>query len=198
MKAIKITQQLKNTNTDLFGNIEIGFNRQFSIIPTSFYSLNYNAGQRTDGYHLLSDEIHKQDGFFDLIIPELNDNQKLGEIYFDEENQVFTYKKSDIPPPTMEEILVKETEKYIQRSRDGQNYYAKLSAEFRLAKVSGVITEQEYHEIEKLLIPTRNEVLAGQWISAKNELESLGAVQIGQSLYDRLHLLLSTYINENY
>lgn len=112
MKAIKITQQLKSTNTDLFGNIEIGFNRQFSIIPTSFYSLNYNAGQRTDGYHLLDNEIHKQDGFFDLILPEITENQKHGEIYFDEENQVFTYKKLEL---TIEELKSKIPKTVSQR-----------------------------------------------------------------------------------
>jgi len=198
MKAIKITQLLKDYNPLLFNALVIGTIYVFNDIPNSFVSPNYNAGQRTDGYHLLSNEIHKQDGFFDLIIPVITENEKLGEIYFDEEKQVFTYQKLDIPPPTIEEMLEKETQKYLQRSQDGQNAYAKLSAEFRLAKVAGIITEQEYHAIEKLLIPTRNEVLAGQWISAKNELESLGAEQISQSLYDRLHLLISNYINENY
>lgn len=112
MKAIKITHQLKETNYDLFGNIEIGFNRQFSVIPTSFYSLNYNAGQRTDGYHLLDDEIHKQDGFFDLMIPELNENEKLGEVYFDEENQVFTYQKIEL---SVEEIKARIPQVVSQR-----------------------------------------------------------------------------------
>jgi len=112
MKAIKITQQLKSTNTDLFGNIEIGFNRQFSFIPTSFYSLNYNSGQRTDGYHLLSDEIHKKDGFFDLLVPEILENEKLGEIYFDEENQVFTYQKLEL---SVEELKARIPQTVSQR-----------------------------------------------------------------------------------
>lgn len=91
MKAIQITQQLKESNPELFGGIEIGFIREFSTIPNSFFSMNYNEGQRTDGYHLLENEIHQQDGFFDLVIPEINENQKLGEILFDEMNNIFTY-----------------------------------------------------------------------------------------------------------
>jgi len=133
MKAIKITQLLKDYNPLLFNALVIGTIYVFNDIPNSFVSPNYNAGQRTDGYHLLSNEIHKQDGFFDLITPEILENEKLGEIYFDEENQVFTYQKLDIPPPTIEEMLEKETQKYLQRSQDGQNAYAKLSAEFRLS-----------------------------------------------------------------
>lgn len=91
MKAIQITQKLKESNPELFIAVEIGFIRQFSIVPNSFFSMNYNAGKRTDGYHLLDNEIHKQDGFLDLIIPEINENQKLGEIIFDEVNNNFTY-----------------------------------------------------------------------------------------------------------
>lgn len=97
MKAIQITQQLKESNPELFIAVEIGFIRQFSIVPNSFFSMNYNAGQRTDGYHLLDNEIHKQDGFLDLITPEINENQKLGEIFFNAVYNNFTYKIEEKP-----------------------------------------------------------------------------------------------------
>lgn len=94
----------------------------------------------------------------------------------------------------------KENEKqaYIKRAQDGQEAYAAISAEFRLAKLSGVITEEAHAFIEKLLIPVRNEVLAGQWMSAKKELELLGSQQVGEDLYNRLNLQISNYISENY
>lgn len=91
-----------------------------------------------------------------------------------------------------------ETDKYIKRIKDGQEAYSKISAEFRLAKLSGQISEETHGYIESTLIPVRNEVLAGQWISAKIILESIGAVNIGQELYDRLHGQITNYINENY
>jgi len=95
------------------------------------------------------------------------------------------------------EALRKETEMYKKRTQDGINAYAEISAEFRLAKLAGVITEAQHGAIETTLIPVRNEVLAGQWISALQKLEAIG-VAIGSELYDRLHNQISNYIAENY
>ncbi len=92
----------------------------------------------------------------------------------------------------------KETEAYKKRAKDGQDAYANLSAEFRLAKLNGQITEQAYAYVENLLIPIRNEVIAGQWKSSKVKLEDLGSNEIGQSLYDRLLLQITNYITLSY
>lgn len=102
------------------------------------------------------------------------------------------------PNDAASESLELETQRYVKRTQDGINAYAKISAEFRLAKLSGQISEQAHGYIENLLIPVRNEVLAGQWISALMKLEALGVVQVGQELYDRLHLQLTDYITQNY
>ena len=91
-----------------------------------------------------------------------------------------------------------ETEAYKKRAQDGINAYAEISAEFRLAKLSGIISEETQRHVERALTPVRNEVLAGQWISAKNELELLGSDSIGVDLYNRLHNQITNYINENY
>ncbi len=106
---------------------------------------------------------------------------------------------------TIEEIQLKaileakraETELYKKRQIDGVNAYAEISAEFRLAKLSGILSEEQHGAIESVLIPVRNEVLAGQWISALNILEQIGT-SIGSELYDRLHSQITNYINENY
>ncbi len=95
------------------------------------------------------------------------------------------------------QLLIEETEMYRKRQCDGVLAYAQISAEFRLAKLSGAISEATHSAIERALIPVRNEVLSGQWISALNELELIGNA-IGQELYDRLHLQISNYIAENY
>lgn len=104
----------------------------------------------------------------------------------------------NFPEDIMEESLESETQKYIQRTKDGINAYAKISAEFRLAKLSGQISEAAHGYIDNLLIPVRNEVLAGQWISGLQKLEAIGSLQVGQELYDRLHSQLTDYITENY
>ena len=94
-------------------------------------------------------------------------------------------------------VLENETLMYRKRQCDGVSAYAEISAEFRLAKLSGVLTEEQHGAIEAILIPVRNEVLAGQWISAKQKLEELGIV-IGADLYNRLHTQITNYIAENY
>ena len=77
--------------------------------------------------------------------------------------------------PTSDELIEAEFLKYQQRERDGMDAYLKISAEFRVAKISGQISEAEHKAIEELLIPVRDEIRAGQWISGLIKLETLGA-----------------------
>jgi hypothetical protein len=98
----------------------------------------------------------------------------------------------------IEQSLYNETQKYIQRTTDGVNAYAKISAEFRLAKLSGTIDDATHTYLENLLIPIRNEVLAGQWISAKQKLIVIGVAQVGEVLYNRLFDQITNYIELNY
>ena len=105
--------------------------------------------------------------------------------------------QAEIDANLMNNALQLETELYKKRQIDGGDAYAEISAEFRLAKLSGQITEAQHGAVETALIPVRNEVLAGQWISALTMLENTG-VSVGVELYDRLHLQITNYINENY
>lgn len=104
----------------------------------------------------------------------------------------------DIAENTIQQALHNETQKYIQRTTDGVNAYAKISAEFRLAKLSGTIDDATHTYLENLLIPVRNEVLAGQWISAKQKLIVIGVAQVGEVLYNRLFDQITNYIEINY
>lgn len=91
-----------------------------------------------------------------------------------------------------------EFQSYLKRKADGENAYLKLSAEFRLAKLSGQISEETHSYLEELLTPVRNEVMFGQWKKGLSILENLGVSQIGADLYSRLHAQISNYIIENY
>lgn len=101
-----------------------------------------------------------------------------------------------------ESILInqqnKEFELYLKRKSDGETAYLKLSAEFRLAKLSGAISEEEHSALEELLTPVRNEVMFGQWKKGLELLEKIPVEMIGNSLYNRLHTQLTAYINQNY
>jgi len=131
-------------------------------------------------------------------------NEQGGYVEYTEEPQGVEFEIID-KTPTPEEIAelqaqtlkARETEMYLKRAGDGIKAYAEISAEFRLAKLAGVISEEQHGAIEETLIPVRNEVLAGQWMSALQKLEAIG-VAIGSELYDRLHTQISNYIAENY
>jgi hypothetical protein len=94
--------------------------------------------------------------------------------------------------------IEKETQTYLKRIADGANAISKFSAELRVAKLAGTINEESHKVIDKALKPVRDEVLAGQWISAKDELILLGTDIIGQQLYGRIYNELQTYIDNNY
>ena len=53
------------------------------------------------GYHTLSSETHKEDGFYTYVKPTITEYQKLSSIYFDAENEIFTHNIIDF---TAEEI----------------------------------------------------------------------------------------------
>lgn len=93
---------------------------------------------------------------------------------------------------------INETQVYLKRMSDGAAAIAKFSAELRVAKLNGTISEEGHKVIDKTLKPVRDEVLAGQWISAKDELIVLGTDIIGQNLYDRIYVEIDTYIQLNY
>ena len=94
--------------------------------------------------------------------------------------------------------LENETQKYVQRTNDGVAAIAKFSAELRLAKLAGVITEDGHKAIDSALTPIRTEILAGQWISGQQLLEELGNSIIGQQLYDKIYTEIANYILQNY
>lgn len=69
--------------------IENGIIVKYSKLPSKF---NSKHGFVLGGYEKLDPSIHKNDGFYDLITPEYdNDLQYLGNIYFNEEYEYFTY-----------------------------------------------------------------------------------------------------------
>ena len=70
-----------------------------------------------------SDEVHEAEGFFELITPEEFDAklQKLGEVFFDEENKVFTYTIVKLPFD-----LEKKKAELLSQLDDQQDYFERL------------------------------------------------------------------------
>ena len=56
------------------------------------------------GFDRLNKEVHEKEGFFDVVIPEIDSNiQRRGNLYFDDANNVYTYKVINVVLPTLEE-----------------------------------------------------------------------------------------------
>ena len=76
MKAIEINGKIKIYNT----------------LPNSWNGIKHYVG----GFASLSDEELKAEGFYDVVIPENNNTvEELSAIYFDSDNEIFTYNVSD-------------------------------------------------------------------------------------------------------
>lgn len=113
------------------------------------------------------------------------------------------YNGSDwIESATTEEVSVdlkdKEYDSYIVRREDGTNRYLRLCAEYRYLKNSGAITLEFYRILEETLKSVREEIVLGQFISAKEKLEEIGSSVITQDIYNAFHSSIVQAIDELY
>ncbi len=150
-------------------------------------------------YDKLDAEVHYADGFRELVKPTIEENQYLSNLYFDNDNDYFTY---EVITLSEEEISEKrqneELSRYQIRQSRGLQRYLNLCAEFRIAKESGSITPEFYQLLEDTLEPVRTELVNGQFITAKRKLIEIGSSIVTQELYDRFYNSIQTDIEELY
>jgi hypothetical protein len=133
-------------------------------------------------------------------------NENGGYTEFSEEPQGVDFEIIDKTPSDEEiasqqaEILKqKETELYLKRMQDAQRIWAGLSAEFRIAKQVGQMDDATENTILAELKPVLDIVVPfGQWVTGYQLLLGIGSSVIGQTLYDKIHNILWSYIQENY
>jgi hypothetical protein len=178
----------------MVGNTINGKIKIFNSIPKVF-SLKPNVF----GYDKLDASIHYSDGFRDLVKPTIEANQYLTTLYFDTENDIYTY---EVETYSDEDIILQENEseylKYQERVSKGKEKYLKLCGEFRLSRNKGSITQEFYELLEDTLEPVRTELVNGQFITAKRKLIAIGSSIISQELYDRFYNSIQTDIDELY
>lgn len=90
-----------------------------------------------------------------------------------------------------------EYQRYLKRKADGEAYHLRICAELRVMKLGGGITQEQYDAIYEATAPTRNEIIAGQWLSGLKEFEKLSGV-LSSGLYNRIHNDITAYIAQNY
>jgi len=82
----------KNEN----GNIVVYSEKQFQE--------QFNYYNKTHLFYTLPKETLEAEGFYDVVIPEILQGEKLGAIYFDEAQGIYTYPIEQVPPKTQAEI----------------------------------------------------------------------------------------------
>ena len=151
------------------------------------------------GYDKLEESVHYEDGFREVLEPTLKDNEHKTSLYFNSELDAYTYNTETYTPEQIaEQKKQKEFAQYQIRLNRGVESYLNLCAEFRLAKEAGQLTPEHYAQIEETLIPVRDELVNGQFITAKTKLEVIGSDVIGVELYERFINSLSEDIAELY
>jgi hypothetical protein len=105
----------------------------------------------------------------------------------------------EIASQQTKDLKQKETDLYLKRMQDAQRIWAGLSAEFRIAKQVGQMDDATENIILAELKPVLDIVVPfGQWVTGYQLLLGIGSSVIGQPLYDKIHNILWSYIQENY
>ncbi len=88
MIGIEVTQQIKDQN-------ELS-NAVGSILTRGEYPAKWWGVERVVGGYQFRTDLHEADGWRDVVQPTIGENQKRGSIYFDTDNDVFTYEVNDL------------------------------------------------------------------------------------------------------
>ena len=101
VQGIFITQEIKDKNVKYgvrwLSNADVGATI-IRGLPQKFHVTEPVSG----GYETRTD-LHEEDGWKQVVQPEIGDNQKRGSIYFDEVNDVFTYNVIDLTDEEIEQ-----------------------------------------------------------------------------------------------
>ena len=176
----------------MIANTINGTIRIFNKIPKVF-SLKPNVF----GYDKLDASIHYDDGFRDLVKPTLEANQYLTTLYFDTDNDIYTY---EVATYSDEEIAEQKEQKeynlYLQRQTEGLNLYLKYEAKWRLTYLDGVITKEEFNAIEEVYKPVRLELGFGQLKTAQIVLDGINEVEYYNDIKNDLEILIEQLYEE--
>ena len=175
-------------------NIEISPLKVLVKIPSRFGN--------TDGYNEEKSARHYKDGWRDVVKPEITTAQKLGILYYDEENDVVTYEvinKSD-------EEIENETRQAIRsiyqslHEIQGNETYQEFRVDLLRAVQKGNIEKAKLFEIEDLLEPIYSRVKKGNWDSANNKIgqTSINPDATVESWRQEAITTIENYINNNY
>jgi len=157
----------------------------------------YNS---TDAYHLRT-EVHNKDGWRDVVKPGITSTQRLGDLYYDEDNDVVTYVIIDKSELEIEEELRESIRSVYQvpHEFEGNETYQEFRVDLIRSLQKGDIDQDELFEIEDLLEPIYSRVKNGNWKTALFVLNQTDIVDPLLIRYKKKALdVVETYIDNNY
>jgi len=88
---------------------------------------------------------------------------------------------------------------YKKYENDGIIYFEEIRSKLVYDYKQGNKTESDIYQIENILDPVILKITRGDWMTAKNEINSIVvAPPLDQSLYDEIFNYINNYIEENY
>ena len=172
-----------------------------ATIPKRYTRPNGQTVERYD----LRDDLWHDDGWRDVVVPTYNqDTQELGQLIYDQQNEVVTYAVVDLPPLTPEEIQQKAIDDikqaYEAHKSNGWELYQTFRAGIVIDINAGTITIEQAFVIEQYLKVAFDRIAnTGDWKTSQYELSQVtGFPAFVQPYYDKAMTDIATYINENY
>lgn len=92
------------------------------------------------GVNYMSDEELKGIGFYDVVVPETKQSEQLGDIYFDADNEVFTY---SIESLTYSETVAELKERKIIELKDFYNFQLSKTDWYIIRAQEGIAAPQD-------------------------------------------------------
>lgn len=125
--------------------IEEGQIKIYGTLPKDFkHYLNFAQADET---------LLKAEGFYDVVMPEYDpENQKLGDIFFDEENEIFTYPVVSLSPEEIEQEKIRGIEAMANSAES--NVDMRLVVKILSDKLT-TATDEEALEFKSLYKPYR-------------------------------------------
>lgn len=206
-KAITVTEPLKDANTTLFRNFEVNSIKRFGSIPKSFFSLVYNPGQRTDGYHTLNVSIHIGEGFADIITPSYDVSiERLGAIFYDAPNEVFTFPIIDLTQQEQDDYQQQiddndsSSQTNLNHKNKGVEAFDRIYAVIQRKFDRGDLTSSQAKGLMENLYDSLEPLYKGQWRLAKlrmnNETPPNNATLL--NIFNTIKSIIDNYVAENY
>lgn len=199
MKGIIVTQEIKDKNP--FAENKILNSIYTGALPNKFWVTERVVG----GYRGRTD-LHPLDGWYDVVEPAITDTERLGTLYFDDVNEVFTY---TVITKTPEEIAAEDeqnmnsdiSQQNIDRRRNaGKEAFDRIKAIIERKFRTGEITGTQALNADKYFHPFIKDLNFGSWHIVQAQLNAEAAtVPAGyQSLFTTIKTKVDNYIQNDF